>query len=149
MGFQEMGHMTDAALREEFTALVDKCSNPDWNGYGAEPILKETVSHAERFMLLINPVDVLHLAPELFGGISFNWCENNEILVVSVEPSGQLAWCNGKFSEYTKSFERLPEKLVKLMKPGWIRTNVKTVTGRLQDVPSGSALFGSPEWRLV
>jgi len=53
MGFQEVGHMTDAALREEFTALVDKCSN------------------------------------------------------------------------------------------------VKTVTGRLQDVPSGSALFGSPEWRLV
>ncbi|MBI3902920.1 MAG: hypothetical protein HY306_08295 [Nitrosomonadales bacterium] len=77
---------------EDLHGIATECSFNDWDGYGAQPVGRETIQQAERFL---NALPLEMVAPsvgaEPDGQITFEWYQSpRRILSVSVSPEGDL-----------------------------------------------------------
>jgi hypothetical protein len=65
------------ALFKKIEELGQQCSKPDWDGYGAEPVLKETVDFTKKFINVLSELPDEIPTPDLSadpdGAISFEW----------------------------------------------------------------------------
>lgn len=105
------------ALGELDDILMD-CSQPDWDGYGAEPVDLSSVVEARRFLLSL-PVKTS--APEVSvdpdGEVSMDWKgARGAILSVSIRADGRLSYA-GRFgirrASGTEYFtDEVPRKVV-------------------------------------
>lgn len=72
--------------------VVEQCSFPDWDGYGAEPVSKETARLAWNFLAALPlgmPAPAVSAEPD--GHLTFEWYRSRRrTLSVSVSPDGEL-----------------------------------------------------------
>ena len=74
--------------------LEDEFLKPDWDGYGADPVLPVTMENAERF---INAIPEGVMKPEIgadpSGDVSLDWCHNKHwVFSVSIDSNNNLAY---------------------------------------------------------
>ncbi|MGV7215909.1 hypothetical protein [Bradyrhizobium sp. UFLA05-112] len=87
-------YLPHANVEDEFTEY-EGYDQPDWDGYGAEPISRETVRAARSFSRLLPP-SVLKpdVAPGADGTIGFEWRfgfgSTREFVLVDVGPGGRV-----------------------------------------------------------
>jgi len=86
-------------LLEQIAALVDECSTPDWDAYGAEPIDPAAADRAAALVRALPPGYRLpECAPLPDGCISLDWIESRlRSVSVSVGTGPRLAyaWLDG------------------------------------------------------
>jgi len=82
----------DQVLRGELAETWQECSQPNWDGYGALPILRETYEHARRFLLALPPgTPSPSIGAEPDGHITFEWyMAPRRTLSVSITPDELL-----------------------------------------------------------
>ena|SRR5437870_591447 len=82
--------MTVAA--DELSRLAHECANPNWDGYGAAPVARETYLQARAFLdvlPLTTPVPSVGAEPD--GHITLEWYSSpRHLLSISVSPEGDL-----------------------------------------------------------
>lgn len=81
-----------ADLFDDLEHVAEECGEPDWDSYGASPVLQETIFEAQQFLQSI-PVGTPRptLAAEPDGHVTFEWhVSPNRTLSVSVSPEGEL-----------------------------------------------------------
>ena len=82
------------AAKEELFDVSEDCAEPDWDGYGAEPVDIETYRKAFNF---IDALPTGYPKPEIDaesdGHVTFDWHRSPRYtLSVSVSPDGYLYW---------------------------------------------------------
>jgi hypothetical protein len=90
--FQESHYLGIGTVFDELCRTFDDCRTPNWDGYGAEPVLDETYRWAYRFLealpLGTRPPSV---GVEPDGHLTFEWYRTpSRLLSVSVSPDGMI-----------------------------------------------------------
>ncbi len=96
--------------------------NPNWDGYGAEPLRMETVQKARRFLDSLPlgfPAPTLGAEPD--GQITLEWYQSQRrTLSISVSPEGDLHYAAllGHNKAYgTESFSgEIPKRILELVR---------------------------------
>ncbi len=88
-----------AAAISQIWALAAECAQPDWDGYGGQPIASVAAFRAVEFVRAL-PEDIWlpEFAPEPDGAISLDWITaRNRLFSVSVGTNDRLAyiWIDG------------------------------------------------------
>ena len=82
----------EANLLAELSLVAEECDAPNWDGYGAAPVAKQTYAHARSFLDALpigTPVPTVGAEPD--GHLTFEWYESpRRLLSVSVSPEGEL-----------------------------------------------------------
>lgn len=80
------------AASEELHSVAEECGLPNWDGYGAAPVVQETVGQAYRFLTALplgTPAPSVGAEPD--GHIAFEWYRSpRRTLSVSISPEGDL-----------------------------------------------------------
>lgn len=91
----ERSHTFGAGLdraRQELCQIAEECSQPNWDGYGAEPVSADAYRHAYLFLealTLGNPLPTVGAEPD--GHVTLEWHRGaRRTLSVSVSPDGDL-----------------------------------------------------------
>jgi len=89
----------DMPLGFDLAALVIECSEPDWDGAGANALDVSAVLNAQNFIRAL-PADIPmpDLAPDPDGSISLDWIQSqHRLFSVSVGPGARIAyaWLDG------------------------------------------------------
>ena len=91
LGSNSLGLASRRTL-EELYALADHCEAPNWDGYGAAPIIPETVWAASCFLEALpigTPMPIVGAEPD--GHVTLEWYRSpRRILSVSISPDGEL-----------------------------------------------------------
>ncbi|HUE81823.1 MAG TPA: hypothetical protein VMM84_06885 [Pyrinomonadaceae bacterium] len=79
---------------KQLDQVVEDCGRSDWDAYGAEPVLFESLENAKRFALAL-PFSLA--APEVSaepdGEITFEWYSNpTRVFSVSIGPHNELTY---------------------------------------------------------
>lgn len=81
-----------ADLFDDLEHVAEECGEPDWDSYGASPVLQETIFEAQQFLRSIptgTPRPTLAAEPD--GHVTFEWhVSPNRTLSVSISPEGEL-----------------------------------------------------------
>ena len=80
-------------LERELVDILRDCSDSDWDGYGASPIDRASVTSVYKFLSLL-PSDVTYpeLSPEPTGNLTMVWRKRGYHLIIGINPEGQIAW---------------------------------------------------------
>lgn len=79
----------------QFELLIERCSKPNWDGYDAEPINKDSVKMAQMFISnFLNDLPLAELNIDPDGCISFDWGDEKNMFSISVSPNG-MAYYGG------------------------------------------------------
>lgn len=80
------------AAFEELQSVAEECGSPDWDGYGAVPVLPEAIGQGERLLAALplgTPAPSVGAEPD--GHITFEWYRSPRwVLSLSVSPEGVL-----------------------------------------------------------
>jgi hypothetical protein len=91
MGSNSLGLAPRRTL-EQLYALADDCSAQNWDGYGASPVIPETIWAASCFLEALpigTPMPIVGAEPD--GQVTFEWYRSpRRILSVSVSPEGEI-----------------------------------------------------------
>jgi len=64
--------------------MLIECAEPNWDGYGAEPVTLDTVNRARKFVALLPPdIPAPGYAPDADGEVSCEWYKEGSVLSVS------------------------------------------------------------------
>ncbi len=77
---------------EDLLKIFDECREPNWDGYGAEPVREETYRLAQQFLTIL-PLGtrVPSIGAEPDGHITLEWYRSSQrTLSVSISPDGEL-----------------------------------------------------------
>jgi hypothetical protein len=77
---------------EDLQSVAQECSSPNWDGYGAAPVVQEAVGQAYRFLTALPlGTSAPSVGAEPDGHIVFEWYHSpRRTLSVSVSPEGEL-----------------------------------------------------------
>jgi hypothetical protein len=77
---------------EELLKTFGECREPNWDGYGAEPVREETYNLAHQFLVALPPgMPLPSIAAEPDGHITAEWYRSpRRTLSVSIGPDGKL-----------------------------------------------------------
>lgn len=106
----------------ELSSVFAECLEPDWDGYGADPVTPQTRLHAERFLGMLasdSPPPTIGAEPD--GQITMEWgSQPGRRISVSISPEGDFHYAAilGSSSRHgtERQFEEVPETVV-----SWIR----------------------------
>lgn len=107
---------------EELLKTFEECGEPDWDGYGAEPVREETHDLAQKFLAAL---PAQNLEPSIGAGpdghITVEWYRSPQrTLSVSISLNGDLHYAALVGEERicgTETFrDRMPEVLAALLK---------------------------------
>lgn len=81
-------------LVDRLDEIVQECSIPNWDGYGAVPIPLEAIHQAEGFAVALpSQAPRPEILPEPDGDVEFEWYAGKEHMVsVSVSANGTLSY---------------------------------------------------------
>ncbi len=80
-------------IERDISAILSKCSVPDWDGYGAEPVDLHSIEYAKKFMDKLPPhISYPELTANPDGDLDMVWIKNGYSLVVAIDKDGQIAW---------------------------------------------------------
>ncbi len=106
----------------ELQALTQECGSPNWDGYGASPVIPETLDLARRLAFAL-PFDIPlpSVGAEADGHLTFEWYEGpRNVLSLSVSPEGLLCYAahigQSKRSGTEPFNGRLPEDVVQIVR---------------------------------
>jgi len=79
-------------LFEELLKTFEECREPDWDGYGAQPVLDTTYQLAQKFLEMLPPGTPLpSVGAEPDGHLTVEWHRSPQwTLSVSISPNGEL-----------------------------------------------------------
>ncbi len=106
---------------EDLFKTFEECGEPNWDGYGAEPVREETYRLAQQFLTLLprsTPVPSIGAEPD--GQITVEWYQSPQrTLSVSISPDGELHYAALLGAERICGTEtvraRIPQVLVDLI----------------------------------
>jgi hypothetical protein len=77
---------------EALCSAYAECHEPNWDGYGAEPIAEDTYRFANRFLESLPPgTPPPSVGAEADGHLTFEWYRSTDrLLSVSVSPEGMI-----------------------------------------------------------
>jgi hypothetical protein len=88
-----------AAALSRLSELSLECSQPDWDGYGAEPIQAVAVWNARKFLTFLpEGIPIPDVGVEPGGSIALDWLpEKNRVFAISIGTTNRLAyaWLDG------------------------------------------------------
>jgi hypothetical protein len=115
-----MKPLNRADLVDELRKLEEECSKPNWDGYNAYPVDKESMRYAVRFIVSLPedaPLPEASVEPE--GTVSLDWSDSRDsVLSVSVMRTGTLIYARRwvddvvRGSVILKPGEGIPETLL-------------------------------------
>jgi hypothetical protein len=83
----------EVRLQRELADILRDCSEPDWNGYNANPIDRRSVSLVCSFLQqLPSSITYPELSPEPSGNLTMVWQKNGYHLIVGINPNKIIAW---------------------------------------------------------
>jgi hypothetical protein len=115
---------------DELLKTFDECQEPDWDGYGAQPVLDTTCQLAQKFLEIFPPgTPAPSIGAEPDGHVTVEWYGSPQrTLSVSVGPDGALDYAALLGEERicgTERFRsRMPQVLIDLI------TRIKEVDPR-------------------
>jgi hypothetical protein len=100
-------------LREELAAILEECSQQDWDGYNARPTTLATLETARQFVMLL-PIGTkspsLGALPD--GSITLEWHSSRLwSLTVAVSPDGDLHYAALLGAEKTSGTEPFTDEV--------------------------------------
>jgi hypothetical protein len=108
-------------VQNALATLVVEAGRPNWDGYGAEPVDRESLAFAKRVAQML-PVSLSEpeVAVDPDGEVAFDWeCGKRQRLSLSVGPSGTLRYAgiDGDSEAYGTEPWRdgIPEAIVRLL----------------------------------
>jgi hypothetical protein len=123
VGDRQSADLTKARRR---WALADACSAasvPNWDGYGAAPVVAPTTWHAERFLASIPeawPNPEIDADPD--GEVSFEWARSAHwVFTVSVAENGRLSYAGLFGSSRVHGVETFAGTLPRAIVEGLVR----------------------------
>ncbi len=80
-------------VHRELKGILHECSKPDWDGYDAAPVDRNSVQHVLRFLHEL-PEDISYpeLTPEPKGELAMEWNRNGYHIAVGISANGHIAW---------------------------------------------------------
>ena len=77
---------------EELLKTFEECREPDWDGYGAQPVLDTTCQLAQKFLEMLPPGTLApSIGAEPDGHLTAEWHRSSRWnLSVSITPNGDL-----------------------------------------------------------
>lgn len=107
----------DSALKR-LDEVYNECSEPNWDGYGGEPISHEAYVEAQKLLRMIPPsFPKPEILAEPSGEIAFEWYKDNySVFVISIGGNNIITYA-GLFGTTTKTHgtESFADKLPKLI----------------------------------
>ena len=86
-------------IERDISAILLKCSSPDWDGYGAAPVDTGSIKYAKEFIdQLPSHISYPELTADPDGDLDMVWIKNGYSLVVAIDKDGQIAW-GGTYSD--------------------------------------------------
>jgi len=85
-------HEAKIDVTAHLAAIAAECAAPNWDGYGAIPVIPVTIAHAHRFLDAL-PADVPapQVGAEPDGHVTLEWHRAaRRTLSVSISPEGEL-----------------------------------------------------------
>lgn len=80
-------------LYNEINEIVEECSEPDWDGYGANPVCSKAARHLKALLIkLPDYIETPDVTPDNGGGIGLEWRRNKSIATLGVDSSGKIFW---------------------------------------------------------
>lgn len=109
-------------FEEVYTALdevYEECKEPNWDGYGAEPVSEETVQQAKKFFRLVQmPIAVPEVSAGPDGNISLEWYRKDANVIVYVGPKGTSHCISVRNYDIEMSEDGLPNIMYDVL-AGW------------------------------
>lgn len=105
-------------LRQELCEVAEECSQPNWDGYGAEPVSADAYRHACLFVeALPRGIAMPTVGSEADGHLTLEWYRSpDRVLSVSVSPDGILYYAAllgvRKRSGTEPFLDRVPEEIL-------------------------------------
>ena len=90
---------------EYLNDLYEECSSANWDGYDADPISKQTLFEAEKFLkMLPQHLPIPEMQPEPDGEIGFEWYKGSgHSFVMSVGGNNVITYA-GRFGEASETY---------------------------------------------
>lgn len=80
-------------LDKEIAGIIQECSAPDWDGYGALPLDFTSVKHAVDFLgKLPDGISQPELGAEPNGDLGMTWRKNGYHVGIGIDKEGLIAW---------------------------------------------------------
>jgi len=94
----------NAKITQALMNIFEECAHPDWDGYGAKPIDKESYYESLRFLqYLPNSIPGPEVTIEPDGEIAFEWFnDKRRVFSISIGSNGELTYA-GLFG-YNKAY---------------------------------------------
>jgi hypothetical protein len=105
----------------QIAAILEECSEANWDGYHARPINRSSVQHACQFLEKLPPdIAAPELTPEPTGILTMVWRKEGYHLIVGINADNQIAW-GGTSPEGNVYGEAsfglgIPEELINLLR---------------------------------
>lgn len=110
-------------IKNELESIYSECSEPNWDGYGARAISRETIEIAEEFIesFMFLDLPTPDIIPEPSGDIGFEWMKPaKHSLILSIDRRGEITYVGFFGANRAKGVERftegVPDVVIQLIK---------------------------------
>ncbi len=83
----------DVRLERELAEILQECSVPNWNGYDAKSIDRDSIRYVCAFLEVIpNDISYPELCAEPSGELTMVWQKHGYHVVIGIDGTGKIAW---------------------------------------------------------